>query len=131
MDKCPPSPHRSHARPTLTCAFRLDLGRIRHMLLAGRLGVAAQQVDESDLFGMTAAHVEKSWRTDHDAHALSARYRYVEAVSLKEKFHGPRDVVAARCGHRIEHHRRLLPLEFVDRADLNAGMAGGLQKSGD
>ena len=54
------------------------------------------------------------------AERLGPGDRDVEPVQVVEEVHPAGRVGRAGAGHRVDHHRRLLPLELVDGADARA-----------
>ena len=86
-----------------------------------QLEEAAEGVGQAHLLRGAAVRGEESWVGDDRGHAAGARGGDVEAVQAVEELHPPRRFVGARGRHRVDHDRRLLSLELVDRAHPGAG----------
>lgn len=58
---------------------------------------------------------------NHDCQALRSADRYVETIAVEQEVCTPRRFIAPRGCHRENGDRGLLPLKFVDGADLRSG----------
>ena len=87
----------------------------------GELEEAAEGVGQAHLLRGAAVRREEGRAGDDRGHAAGARGGDVEAVQAVEELHSPRRFVGGRGGHRVDHDRRLLSLELVDRAHPRVG----------
>ena len=81
--------------------------------------VAAQRVRELHLTRRPALGLEEPRACHEDAGAPRARRGHVQPVQAVQELHPARRLLGTRRRHRVDDHRRLLPLELVDRANAN------------
>ena len=86
-----------------------------------QLQEAAEGIGQAHLLRGSAIRREENRTGDDRGHAAGARGGDVEAVQAVEELHSPRRFFGGRGGHRVDHDRRLLSLELVDRAHPRAG----------
>src|SRR5207253_1025623 len=67
-----------------------------------------------------ALRLEETRRGDENAGGPRARGRDIQAVRAVEELHAPRRILGRGSGHGDDDDRRLLPLELVDRPDMEA-----------
>ncbi len=80
---------------------------------------ATQAIRMAHLLGGPAIRLEDPRRRDQDAATSRAARRDVQSIRVVEKAHAPRRVLRAGARRRVDHYRRLLALEPVNRAYAN------------
>jgi hypothetical protein len=78
-------------------------------------------IDQPHLLDSAARHVEQSEARKHHDQRLRARDRHVQPIDAKQELDVARQLVGTGGRHRNQTHRRLLPLQLVDRADPDTG----------
>jgi hypothetical protein len=81
------------------------------------LKVSTKCVCHSHLVRCITLRFKQRRRANQNRQALSARRRDIESIQRVKKTHAPRRIHACRGRHGINHDRRLLSLELMDRPD--------------
>ena len=79
--------------------------------------IPTQHVRQLHLVRTLAVRLEQARVRNEDARASGSGCGHVEAVHVVEKLHAAGRIFGRRRCHRVDHYRRLLPLELVNRAD--------------
>ena len=83
---------------------------------AAQFDVAAERIGKPQLAWRLAFRLQQIGTAYQYCHRLRTGSRDVEPIQAVEELHAARRVFRRRCRQRVDHHRRLLSLEFVDRS---------------